>query len=219
MLLVGDDGNRRVHAHAARVGAFVVFVGALVILGGRHGNHGDAIGEREHRAFGAGHHLLEDDRGARLAKASVKALANGLVSFLLGERNRYALASRQTVGLDDDGRTLLVKVGKRRVAVREGAVCRRGQIVLHHETLGEVLGPLDAGAGCTGTKAVDAGIAHDVGDAGDERSLRADDHEFAVILAGEVDDGPTILDVERDVGAEFGRASVAGSDEKPVALG
>ena len=109
MLLVGDDGNRRVHAHAARVGAFVVFVGALVILGGRHGNHGDAIGEREHRAFGAGHHLLEDDRGARLAKASVKALANGLVSFLLGERNRYALASRQTVGLDDDGRTLLVK--------------------------------------------------------------------------------------------------------------
>ena len=219
MLLISDDGHRRIHAHAARIGALVVLVGTLVILRGSHGKHGDAIGKGEHGALGAGHHLLDDDRGARLAKATVKALANGFAGLLLGERNRNALARRQAVGLDDDGSAMLVEIGQRGIAIREGAICRRGQVVLHHEALGEVLGAFETRTRGTGAKAIDASPTHGIGDTGDKRSLRADDHELATIGAGKIDDGLTVLDVEVNVSAELCRSTVTRCDEELVALG
>lgn len=73
--------------------------------------------------------------------------------------------------------------------------------------------------GGTGAKAIDASPAHGIGDTGNKRGLRADDHELATIGAGEVDDGLTILDVEVNVSAELCRSAVARCDEELIALG
>ncbi len=59
-----EDGGRRVSAHAARVGAPVAVVSALVVLRARQRQHGLAVHEGEIAGFVAFEELLDHDRFA-----------------------------------------------------------------------------------------------------------------------------------------------------------
>ena len=119
---VGGDG-----AHAAGVEAGVAVVGALVVHGRNHGNHGLAVGEGEHGYFRAFQKLLDDHAVAALAKGMV---AHGVPDRFLGLprafADQHALAQRQTVGLDHQRRGRAAHVGKRRFGIVKHLALGRG---------------------------------------------------------------------------------------------
>lgn len=76
-----------------------------------------------------------------------------------------------------------------------------------HDVLGERLGAFELGGFAGGAEAGDAGRAHGVGDPGDERRLRADDHQLGAQFGREARDGVTVERVDR---VQFGHLCDAG---------
>ena len=180
--LVGrDHGHGAVDAHAARVGAEVPVQRALVILGGGQRHQRLAVGQGQQRALRPLHHLLDHDGGARLAKRAREALVDALERFLGGLGDNDALASSQAVGLDHDGSADLAHVGRARLLVGEAAVGGGGHAGTLHDLLGKLLGALHLGGLAVGAKRRDASGAHRVGDARNQRGLRANDHKANVM--------------------------------------
>ena len=89
---VGRPGQRRVGAHAARVGPLVAVAHALEVLGGQHGQHGGAVGDREQRDLRAVEVLLDDhpSAGGRVGERHLAVVGHD-----------DALAGREAVVLDD----------------------------------------------------------------------------------------------------------------------
>ena len=217
VLLVRDDGYRRVGAHAARVGTAVALERALVVLARTHGTHGLAISEGQKRALGTGHHLLDDHRGTGLAERTVKAGAHGVLGLRELGRHDHALAGSQAVGLDHERSTLIAHVGERRGFIGKAGIRRRGNAGALHELLGELLGTLHLGALGTGAKAGNAHRAHGVGHAHDERGLGSDNDQAAAGLAGKVRHRRGILGVKQHVLAHRSGTAVTRRDVKLVA--
>ncbi len=78
---------------------------------GAIGTIGATVDEREQRALRAGEELLDEHRRARVAEAAVEALVDRSLRGAEVHRDGHALAGRQAVGLDDDGRAELVDRG------------------------------------------------------------------------------------------------------------
>ena len=125
-----------------------------------------------------------------------------------------ALAGGQAVLLDHVWRSETVK-GRRQLLLRGahdslGSGHARGR----HDVLGEGLGALEAGGLRAGAEDGDAGLAHGVGHARHERSLRADDDEVGLHLSGELDDLHGTGRVDGEIGGDRGGPRVTGSDDK-----
>ena len=167
-----------------------------MVLGAGQRQHRLAVGKGQQRALRALEHLLDHDGLACLAKGAREALAHAGEGLLGGLGHDDALASGQTVSLDDAGAIELAHVGLGGPGLGEALVAGRGNAGALHDLLGEELGALHLRGVAVGTKAGDAGGAHRVAHALDERGLRADDHETDTVRRSEVCHGDGVVLVE-----------------------
>ena len=211
VLVLGEEGHGAVDAHAARVGTLVAVERALVVLRGGQGNEGRAVGEGEHRALGAGEGLLDDHGRAGVAEV-VEAGMHAGERLVGGLGDDDALARGETVGLDHERAARALDVVGTLLLARKRAVGGRGDLGACHDLLGELLGALHLRRRGVGAKHGDAGGVDRIGDARDERRLRADHHEADAVLAREVRDvdGRALVDVGLLGDAQH--AAVAGRD-------
>ena len=99
---------------------------------------------------------------------------DGLVRLVQAHGHHHALAGGQAVGLDHDGRALLVHIGVGRRRVGEGFVLGRRNAVALHEGLGEGLGAFQLRGGLGRAEHAQAVRAELVHHAGRQRLLGAD---------------------------------------------
>ena len=182
----GVETGRRESAHAARVRAFVMVVGALVILRRRHGLEVLAVNERKNRDLGAGEELLDDHAGTGAAEGTaVDCVLDCLDGFFLGHGDGHALAECKAIRLDNDRRAVLLDVLNRvRRVLKNGIACGR-DIVFLHQILGKGLAALDDGSVLARTEGADACGLERVNHAECERIIRRDHDEVGLVLLGE----------------------------------
>ncbi|VXB50134.1 conserved hypothetical protein [Curtobacterium sp. 8I-2] len=201
---VGEPGQRRVRAHAARVRAEVAVGQALVVLRGAERTHVVAVAQEEQGDLFAVEELLDHD-------VAVLEPVGGVVDRGLAVvGDEHALAGGEPVGLDHVRCAELVDGADG--FVHRAGVDRTpgGHTGLAHDPLGERLGALELGRGLARAEHRDAAGAHRVGHAGDERGLGAHDDELDVVLDRVLGDERTVGGVEGD-GLDVGRdAGVAG---------
>ncbi len=108
-----DVLDRRIRAHAARVGAGVALADALVVARRRERERGLAVAQREQRQLGALEELLDDDRD--VAEALVlEHLGQRRAGLVLALGDHDALAGGEAVGLDHRGVARRSRPGRRR---------------------------------------------------------------------------------------------------------
>ena len=131
--VVGIEAGRRECAHTAGVRAFVMVVGTLVILCGRHGLEVLAVYEGEHGNLRTGQELLDNDTRTGTAECTaVDRVLDCLDGFFLGHSNGNALAECKTVRLDNNRRTVLLDVLDRVCGVLKNSVARGRDVVFLH---------------------------------------------------------------------------------------
>ena len=91
--------------------------------------------------------------------------------------HHHAFASRQAIGLDDDGRTLRIDVSMGRRSVGEFGVARGRDAMALHESLGVGLGAFQLRRSLGGPEDAQATRAKSVHHARSQRCFRADDGE------------------------------------------
>ena len=147
-----------------------------MIHGGNHGNDRFTVGKAQNGDLGPLHELLDDDTRAALTEGLVLDHgADGSFRLLDRPGDNDALAERQTVGLDDDGRALRVNIGTGGVRVGEELILCRGDAVFFHQVLGKCLARLDDGGLLVGAEAGNARLAQRVHRAEGQRIVRRDD--------------------------------------------
>ena len=147
-----------------------------MVHGRHHGNNGFAVGKAQNGDLGPLHEFLDDDACAALAEGLV--LDHGAnSSFCLLDRpgDNDALAERESVRLDNDGRALRLNIGAGGVRVGEELILCRGDAVFFHQILGKCLARLDDGGLFVGAEARDARLGQRVHRAEGQWIVRCDD--------------------------------------------
>ena len=157
-----DVGHGRVRAHPTGVRPRVAVESPLEVTSRRERQRIEAVAEREHRHLGAFEQLLHE-HGAAEAPGDLEA-GNEL---LVRAAHHDTLARREAVGLEHAGCARRIEDGG------------RGHTGRSHDVLREELRPLDPRRRARRPEYRDPRVAQHVGDAGDERRLRADDDEVA----------------------------------------
>ena len=141
MELGRDHGRGRIRTHAAGVRALVAVQQSFVVLAGRHRQHILAVHHHDETGFFAGEEFLDHHTRAGIAELVVRQhhVDRG-ECFFFCHRHHHALACGEAVRLDDDRCAMLFDIGLCRAGVAESFEERSGDVVSHHETLGEVLG-------------------------------------------------------------------------------
>ena len=159
-----------------------------MVHGRHHGNNGFAVGKAQNGDLGPLHELLDDDARAALTEGLVLDHgANGGFRLLDRLRDDDALAERQAVGLDDDGRALRLNIGAGGVRVGEELILCRGDAVFFHQILGKGLARLDDGGLFVGAEARDARLGQRVHRAEGQRIVRRDDGVVDPVRLGKLD--------------------------------
>ena len=187
-----DHRCGRIGTHAARVGALVAVQQALVVLAGGQWHHILAITQDHEAGLFAIQKFLDHH-----ARHGLPALArvvhhpqrvveqhevNGGVGFIQRHRHDHALASRQAIGLDDDGRTHAFHIGMRLHRVSECLIRRRGDAVALHECLGKRLGAFQLRGRPSGTEYAQPMGAEFVHHTGRQRTFGADHGHADLVL-------------------------------------
>ena len=205
------SGVGRVGSHAARVGAFVVVVGGLVVLGGFERDDGAAIDDGEDARLLADQALFDHDPLAGLAERLVDHdVPDGGHGFLSRGADDDPFAGGQAVGLDDQGPFgSFFDVGRRGGCVVKDGIIRGRDVCQAHEVLGEGLAPFQFGRLAGRTEDEQAGILEGVDHAGGERRLWPDDGQVDLFGLGELDQPCDVVGVDIEVLPVEGRAGVA----------
>ena len=135
---------------------------------------------------------------------------------VLGDHD--ALAGRQPVVLDDVRRTERVQRVGHLSGGRADVGQRGGHLGRGHHLLGVGLAALELRRLAAGAEAGDPAGADDVGDAGHQRGLGADDDQVGAHLDGQVGDALAVQQARRQVAAEGDGvdAGVAGGGDDGV---
>jgi hypothetical protein len=176
------DGDRRVDAHAARVGTTVAVERALVVLAVASGT--SVVPSVRARSEHSGPSSISSTTTVLpgLAKAAREALAHASEGLVGRVGHDDALASSKAVGLHHAGAGKLLHVGCARTLIREALPgCRRHACLFHH-MLRELLRALHLGRLGIRSEDRDASCTHSVADALDEGRLRADHDEADSVL-------------------------------------
>ena len=192
----GNDRHRRVHTHAARIGAAVAIECALVILCGGHAVSLAVADERKQRTLGTRQAFFDEHGGAGIAERAVEAGTNSILCGFQVVGNDNALARCQAVRLDNDGSAQFANVSERFVQVREAAVTSRRNTVGLHEFLAVGFAALQQGSLSIGSERSHARFAQNVRHAGDQRSFGADDNQVNRMLPHERQHGIRILGIQ-----------------------
>ena len=218
--VVGVEAGRRECAHTAGVRAFVMIVGTLVILCGRHGLEVFAVYEGEHGNLRAGEELLDNDTRTGAAEcAAVDRVLDRLDGFFLGHGNGNTLAERKAVRLDNDWRAVLLDVrdGIRRV-LKNGVASGRNAVFLH-QILGKGLAALNNSGVLARTEGTDACGLERVYHAECKRVVRCDHNEIRLVLLGESNHAVDVGCLNRYALCLSGNAAVARRTPDVVNLG
>ena len=193
-------GERRVGAHATRVGALVAVAGPLEVLRREQRDRGRAVGEREQGHLGTVQVLLDDD----LAAARGVAFGDAEV---VGDDD--ARAGRQRVVLDHVGRPEGAEglVGLGLGGGRQGP--GRGDAGLRHDLLGERLRPFNACGRRVRAEGGNSRCAERVADTGHQRGLRSDHHEVGAQRLGQPGDLSRVGDLHLVRLRQLGDARIA----------
>ena len=183
-----------------------------MVHGGHHGDDRFAVGKAEHRDLGALHELFDDDARTALPEGLVLDHgADGGLCLLRRLRDDDALAERESVGLNDDGRALRVDIGAGSLHLGEELVACRGNAVLFHQVLGKGLARLDDGGLLVGAEAGDAHLAQRVHRAEGQRIVRRDDCVVDAVRPRKLDLRGDVLCADlRHARRVGGNAAVAG---------
>ena len=218
--VVGIETGRRESAHAAGVRAFVVVVGALMILRRRHGLEVLAVNEGEHGNLRTGQELLDDDARTGAAECTaVDRVLDRLNGFFLGHGDRNTLAERKTIRLDNDRRAVLLDVLDRVRRVLKNSVACGRDIVFLHQILSKGLAALDDGSVLARTEGADACGLERVHHAERERIIRRDHNEIRLVLLRERDHAVDVGRLDGNALRLSGDAAVARSAPDMVNLG
>ena len=187
-----DKRQRRVSAHTTGVGAFVVVIGALVVLAEGHGVDAVVVDESHEGELGANQVVFDDDF-AFAEGFSHEHVAESAVGFGFILRNDYALACCQSVVLEDGGiGATRADIGEGFVIVREAAVGGCRDVVAGHEFLGELLARLNLRGSLGVPEDGYAGGAESVYDTCGQTGFRADDAEVDVLLLSKGEEGGNV---------------------------
>ncbi len=170
--------RRGIAAHTARIRPFIAVKDTLIVAGRDGGNNGLAIGKDEEAHLPAVQILLDNDTVAgRPERFALHHAGKGFLSLIdrFGDDDPFSL--RQAIGLDDDGRFLLLDIFTGGLIIGEGSAAGAGNAVPLHQVFGEDLAPLYLGGGSGRTKDGHTGGLKAVDDAGGQRRLRADDRQ------------------------------------------
>ena len=178
----GDDRGGRVGAHAAGVGTGIAVTDVLVILAGGQRQNVLAIGHDDEAGFFAFQILFNDDPCIGCGEQRV----NGAERFVKRFGDDYALACRESVGLDDDRRALLFDVGMGGGDIAESDEGGGGDLVAHHEAFGKILGAFELRGFLGRAKDFEAARAKEIDDARRQRHFRADNGQVDAVLFGKV---------------------------------
>ncbi len=176
-----NEGTGEVRAHAPGVGALVVVVDALEVLGRRQRRDAMAITQHEQRTLGAHQSFFDHDASPGVAEALPRQL-RGDVGLGLFERvgDEYALAGGEAVGLHHPRPGQVAQEGLGRFGVVEGPVAGRGHAGLGQDRLHERLRSFEAGSVGAGAEHETAVGAQLVGQAVHQRLLGADHEQVGV---------------------------------------
>lgn len=169
-----------------------------------------AIAEAEEARFLAIEIGFDDDFGAGSAKGALETVVDRRQRLVQRHRNRHALAGGKTIGLDDDRRALGADIGFGLRSIVETLVGACRNVVAGADILGEAFGALELGCSSGRTENHKAIGAQPVGEAGNQRRLRADNDEIDRLVLAEGRDRFVILDVNRHEDGVFGNAGIAG---------
>ena len=207
---LGQPRQGAVGAHAARVGALVAVAHALEVLGGLEGHDGGAVGEAEEGDLGSIEVVLDDDRSPVAGQAGTRVVRG------LGAVGGHddSLAGSQGVVLDDVGRTQIVECGLDLVHGGAGEGAGGSHAGIGHDLLRERLGGLESRRVLRRAEHGDPVVQHGIGDARDERGLRADDHEVDLLGGRASHDILRIHRIHGEGAAQLLQRRVTGLDDK-----
>src|SRR6185503_82050 len=194
-----EQRDRRIAAHAAGVRALVAVQEPLEVLRGRERHGSLAVAEGEERDLLAVEQFFDDHVAAERAGAVQRG-----IGLLLRAANEDALPRGEAVRLDD--------------ARRAGFVERRSgrDLGCREHLLGERLRPFDSRGRLARAEHRHACASELVGHAGDERRLRPDDDEIDLVQPGEAEQA---FDVVHPDGVAAPERSDAGIPRGCVQLG
>ena len=183
-----------------------------MIHGGNHGNDRFTVGKAQNGDLRAFHELFDDHPVAGTAELVVLDHgANGSFRLLDRLRDDDALAERQAVRLDDDGRALRLNIGAGGLRLGEELILRRGDAVLFHQILGKGLARLDDGGLLVGAEAGNTRRAQRVHRAEGEGIVRRDNGVVDPVRLGKLDLRGDVLCADlTDADRVGGDAAVAG---------
>ena len=181
---IGNDRGRAVSAHAAGIGAGVAVEYGLVILRGRQREGRFPIAERQQRNFLAHQKFFDDHTASGRAEHTAHDLAERFERLFLGLGHDDALARREAVRLDDDGRALFFHKGLGGFQFGEHAAGGGGDARFLHDVLGESLAALKLRAPPARSETADASLSHGVHDAEGKGKLRPGNHKINGVFLG-----------------------------------
>ncbi len=194
-----------------------------MVLAAWEGGDGVAVGEGKHGELGADEPLLDEERGAGIAKDLLdEDVLDTVLSLLVGLGEEDTLACSETGSLEDDllCAAELLDVGEALVDLRsvKGLEGGGGDVVLVHESLCKGLGALHLCSDGRGAKDGDADLAESEFDAIDEGLFGAGEAEVDLVLNGP---GGDVAKVARGLGrvdvgasrAEGGGAPLPGAQK------
>ena len=206
--------ERRVGSHAAGVGPLAAVERPLVVLRGLQ-RKGDApVAQAEKRDLGAVEEFLDQRLPLGFGQAR-PGVGEGGVSVV---RHDDPLARGQPVVFDYVGRAESVEGSFHFSQTRAQPRPRRRHARTGHDLLGERLRAFQACRFPRRAENVDARLAHGVGHARDQRSLRTDDDEVDPLAASECSHGRTVEDVEVDKRSQRGHPGVPRGDVEDVVV-
>ena len=203
-------GVSGVDAHAAGVGAGIVFADAFVVLRGCEGRDVGAVTEADKADLFAFEELLNDNLLRGLAEErAVEEAVRGFESDIVRIAKNDAFAGGEAIGFDNDGR---MEEGDRFfefAGVGADGVFGGGNLVALHELLGEGLAGFETRGGLGGSEDAEAAGLEGVDDAEGEGQLGADDGEAGRLGLDESNHVVDVFEVDGNATGELGDAAVA----------
>ncbi len=188
----------RIRTHAARVGPLVAVEDALVVLGGSKRQNLVAAHDREKRQFLTLEILLYENHVGRVSETPHhEAFRQGRLRLRKRLSNHHPFAGGQAVGLDHNGRPMLVQVGQGRAMFGEDIGVRSRHPGRLHDLLRESLGTLDPRPGGPGAEDDEAPVPQLVGKTGHERCFGAHHGKVDLLPLHKGDQGRDIARVDR----------------------
>ena len=175
-LLFGEDAGIGIGSHAAGVRAGVAVEDGLVVLGSRQGQSVPAIAEGDEADLFAAQEFLDDERRLEVGERGF--------GFRTVVGDDHALAGRQAVGFEDQGKPDAVEGGRCVGRILDINEAGGGNGGIDKEVLGEDLAALEPGGVARRSDDAQTASAVLVDNPFDEGNFRPDDGQVGLEFGG-----------------------------------